>query len=208
LEAARRGERTNAFTIAVALWRKFGFQLQNGWEQIEGDFSTRVVFRDVAEVYMKLIQPVRNSNEAKSAIQLPNLKTVASRAAQLQRKLILPHPNECSPEALEQTLEDLALVEADGCQYSGLFVGVEYYSHKLKEPLKGQVKKLVERLNRDHPVYRRHPLLLLPGSDYHGCFSHKYPLGLRDNYPNDIESYNRKVLEVLHRPPVIYNREP
>lgn len=59
--------------------------------------------------------------------------------------------------------------------------------------------RALERLNREHPAYQKYPLLLLPGSDYHGRFSPRCPLGLGKNCPADGAGYRQQVLEALGR---------
>lgn len=204
LEDACRGNGIYPFTIAVALWKKFGEQFQAGFELVEGDPTSRLTMGGAGEIYERLIRKARQSDGARSRLLSPDLKGMASRAVPLRRKLVLPHPNECSREVLETTLEKLALVEVEDRKYAGLLVGVEYYSHKLKGEMKEWVGGLVERLNRTHPVYRRHPLLLLPGSDHHGKFSPLCSLGLGENYPIEREPYRQQIREALLNPPALF----
>lgn len=201
LEEACRGSGIYPFTIAVALWKKFGEQFQRGLELVEGDPASRLILKGPGEIYERLVRRVRQSDGAQGRLLSPDLKGMVARAVPLRRKIILPHPNECSREVLQTALEQLARVEVEGRTYAGLLVGVEYYSHKLKGELKQWVGEWVEQLNRTHPVYRHHPLLLLPGSDHHGKFSPLCPLGLGENYPPGGERYREQIRQALLRPP-------
>ena len=201
LAVASRGDTIYPFTIAVALWNKYKDIFQDGFELDPGDPASRKPLKGVNEVYDKIIRTYRKDEGSEGSSSPPDINNVAQRAIVLKRKLIIPHPNECSREAFEKALADLAVVEVGGKRYAGLLTGVEYYCHKLQGKARDYVKSYVTWLNENHPVYREFPLLLLPGSDYHGKFSPSYPLGLSDNYPSDIEGYNEEVLKALLKPP-------
>lgn len=201
LAEASRGDATYPFTIAVALWNKYKDIFQDGFELNPGDPASRKRLKGINEVYDKLIRTYRKEEGSEGSTNPPDLINVAQRAIILKRKLIVPHPNECSREAFEKILADLAVVEWEGKRYTGVLTGVEYYCHKLQGEARDYVKSYVAWLNENHPVYREFPLLLLPGSDYHGKFSPSYPLGLAGNYPSDIEGYNEEVLKALLKPP-------
>lgn len=129
-------------------------------------------------------------------------------ALTLEHKLILAHPNEYPVDLFEEAIEKAALVRMrDGRLYAGVFIGVEYYSHKLQGDWKEYVRLYVECLNRVHPVYKNFPLCFFPGSDTHGKFSPERPLGVGPNYPSNREAYNSELKKALAASPKELSRE-
>jgi len=197
---ARRGEEVYPFTIAVALWRKYGEVFRQGFSVREGGEERWVTLKSINEVYQFFIRENRRNQGQYEDEPGPDLESIATRALLLNRRLIIPHPNEFSQEALERLLTELACVKWKGKRYAGILVGIEYYSNKLRGDYRDYIRNYIDRLNRTHPVYRNFPLLLLPGSDCHGKYSPDCPLGLGENYPADRSGYRETVYQALHRP--------
>src|SRR3972149_3428765 len=70
-----------------------------------------------------------------------------------------------------------------------------------KGAFKEKLKSYIEWLNDQHPVYKRYPLLLLPGSDSHGKFLPDRPLGFKGDYPEARDEYSRKVIAAINQKP-------
>ena len=205
LHRAKRGDAVYPFTIAVALWRKYREVFQAGFLLEEGKPESRLVLGNVNAVYQQFIRVEKTNYRDEGDERTPDLKSIATRAILLGRKLIIPHPSEYSTQAFEQILEDLALIELGGKKYAGTLIGVEYYSNKLRGKYKEYVREYIDKLNHEHPVYQHFPLYLLPGSDSHGQYSPDCPLGLGDNYPSDKARYKEEVYRVLKRPVIEFS---
>ncbi len=138
----------------------------------------------------------------------PDLLAMGQLALILDHKLILAHPNEYPLDLFEEAIEKAALVRMEGGgQYAGVFVGVEYYSHKLQGDWKEYVRQHVDWLNKVHPVYKNCPLHFFPGSDTHGKFSPDRAMGLDSNYPANKDAYNEELREVLVTKPKQLKRD-
>jgi hypothetical protein len=205
LNQAKRGEVVYPFTIAVALWKKYKETFQKGFIFDEGRNRKEIVLNSINEVYQQFIRRDKNELKTEGDEQSPDLQSIATRAILLNRKLIIPHPNEYSREAFERILEDLALVDWGRKRYAGTLIGVEYYSNKLKGENREYVREYIEKLNREHPVYTNFPLLLLPGSDSHGLYSPDCPLGLGHNFPLDKQKYKNDIYQALKRPVIEFS---
>jgi hypothetical protein len=200
LRKASRSDFPIPFTIALALWAKYRGKLTSQLQISNPDGPKTVGPLDNPnDVYRYfLTNPDGGRTRKKKSGPPPDLFAMGRLAVNLDHKIILAHPNEYPIPLFEEVMEKAALVkEKDGALYGGVFIGVEYYSHKLQGDYKEYVRLYVDWLNKAHPVYRDFPLHLFPGSDTHGKFSPDRPLGLSQNYPTNKDLYNKELKEAL-----------
>jgi hypothetical protein len=200
-----RGDIPIPFTIALALWKKYQDVLSqqiNIPDKANG-IRTLAPLGNPHEVYKCfLANPDGSRTHKKKSGPPPDLFGMGELALALDHKLILAHPNEYPVALFEEAIEKSALVKLkNGRVYAGVFIGVEYYSHKLQGDYKEYVALYVDWLNKTHPVYKDFPLYLFPGSDTHGKYSPDRPLGLGYNYPSNRDIYNQEITKALRTKP-------
>ena len=205
-----RGDAPIPFTIALALWTKYSEKLTNGLQlPYPGGLKAIEPLDNPHDVYRYfLTNPDGGRTRRKKSGPPPDLFGMGQLALALEHKLILAHPNEYPILLFEEVMEKAALVKVRGGRvYAGVFIGIEYYSHKLQGNYKEYVRLYVDCLNEDHPVYKDFPLHFFPGSDTHGKFSPDRPLGLGHNYPGNKDIYNQELKEALITKPKEVNKK-
>jgi len=201
-----RGDIPVPYTIALAIWQRYGEGLVRGRRMTdrEGKEMTLPPLHNAQEVYEYFLANPGGGRirKRKRPGPPPGLLGMGRQAVALDHKLILAHPNEYPVDLFEEAIEKSALVKMrDGRVFAGVFIGVEFYSHKLHGAYKEYVKQYLDWLNETHPVYRAFPLQLFPGSDTHGRYSPDRPLGMGGNYPLDKEGYRQRLQEGIRRRP-------
>lgn len=210
LQGLSRGDTPIPFTIALALWTKYQDQFTRGLQVPDpGGPKTIEPLDNPHEVYRYfLTHPDGGRTRRKKSGPPPDLFSMGRLALALDHKLILAHPNEDPIYLFEEVLEKAALVKLKGGSlYAGVFIGVEYYSHKLQGDYREYTRLYVDWLNKAHPVYKDFPLHFFPGSDTHGKFSPDRPLGLGHNYPGNKDVYHKELKEALTTKPKALSQE-
>ena len=201
LEYAKRGDIFEAYTVVVAIWKKYGSEFLRGIKLEDNGPRKKILKMNDIYEFMLRGEVMSSANH----ILYPTLDEIALGATMWGSRIILPHPNELSKNVFTEVLERLALVkvEEDGVikHYVNACIGLEFYTHKIKGAFKEKLKSYIEWLNDQHPVYKRYPLLLLPGSDSHGKFLPDRPLGFKGDYPEARDEYSRKVIAAINQKP-------
>lgn len=97
---------------------------------------------------------------------------------------VIAHPCEYSPALLNGLIGDLSVISAGGKRYCAVH-GIEVYAAKAKDDEVTKYGGFMDGLNRDHPVFSRHPLFFTAGSDSHSpIYTPKLRIGLEGRpYP-------------------------